>query len=409
MTERTPGEEGGRTEFLTLADLDAAGRRVLVRLDLNVPLVDGQITDDTRIRAALPGLERLHAQGATVFLLSHLGRPQGPGERFALVPVARRLGELLGVPVRYAPGSSGPADKEQLAFAAAAEPGSITLLENTRFDSRETANDPEFAAALAGLADVFVNDAFGAAHRAHASTEGVARLLPAYAGPLLEAELAALGRLLHRAERPFHAIVGGAKVSDKAGVLKNLLELADVIFIGGAMANTFSAATGGHMGASLVEPEQFGTAREFLAAARERGVDVELPSDFVCAAEIRAGVPVQVVPAGEVPDGQLALDIGPDTVARFAARLAEARTIMWNGPMGVFEIPEFATGTMRVAEAVAASSGFTVVGGGDSVAALNAAGLAGRVSHVSTGGGASLEFLEGRTLPGVAALRRQRG
>lgn len=409
MTERTPGEEGGRREFLTLADLDAAGRRVLVRLDLNVPLVDGQITDDTRIRAALPGLERLHAQGATVFLLSHLGRPQGPGERFALVPVARRLGELLGVPVRYAPGSSGPADKEQLAFAAAAEPGSITLLENTRFDSRETANDPEFAAALAGLADVFVNDAFGAAHRAHASTEGVARLLPAYAGPLLEAELAALGRLLHRAERPFHAIVGGAKVSDKAGVLKNLLELADVIFIGGAMANTFSAATGGHMGASLVEPEQFGTAREFLAAARERGVDVELPSDFVCAAEIRAGVPVQVVPAGEVPDGQLALDIGPDTVARFAARLAEARTIMWNGPMGVFEIPEFATGTMRVAEAVAASSGFTVVGGGDSVAALNAAGLAGRVSHVSTGGGASLEFLEGRTLPGVAALRRQRG
>jgi len=387
----------------TLDDLDAAGKRVLVRVDLNVPITDGQVTDDTRIRAAVPGIRRLHEAGAAVLLLSHLGRPAGPESRFALEPVARRLAELLEVPVRYRR-SSGPASAGQLAFAAEVEPGSVTLLENTRFDARETANDPELAWALAGIADVFVNDAFGTAHRAHASTEGVARLLPAYAGPLLEAELQALGRLLDGAEAPFHAVIGGAKVSDKAGVLKHLLTLADAIFIGGAMANTFSAATGGATGASLIEPDQFETAREFLAQAEQHGVEVLLPSDLVCATEIGAGVPVQTVPAGEVPDGLMALDIGPATAARFADKLAEANTIVWNGPMGVFEVPEFAAGTLRVAEAVAACSGFTVVGGGDSVAALNQAGLADRISHVSTGGGASLEFLEGRTLPGVAAL-----
>lgn len=389
--------------YRTLADLDAAGRRVLVRLDLNVPLSEGRVADDTRIRAALPGLRQLHGAGATLFLLSHLGRPEGPEARFSLAPVAERLQELLGLPVRFQ-AADGPASAEQLEFAAEAEPGSITLLENTRFDPGETANDPALARALAGLADAFVNDAFGTSHRAHASTEGVAKLLPAYAGPLLEAELAALGRLLQGAERPFHAVIGGAKVSDKAGVLESLLDLADVIFIGGAMANTFSAATGGETGESLTEPGQFETARRFLHEAEARGVKVELPSDLVCAAEMRTGVPVQTVPAGSVPDGLMALDIGPETAERYAEQLRQARTVIWNGPMGVFEIPEFAAGTLRVAEAVAASGGFTVVGGGDSVAALNRAGLADSVSHVSTGGGASLEFLEGRTLPGVAVL-----
>ncbi len=390
--------------FRRLADLNVSGRRVLVRVDFNVPLRDGTVTDDSRIRAALPTLRRLLDGGASLFLLSHLGRPKGPDPAARLGPVAARLAELLGQEVRYQ-AADGPATPEQQAFVAQAEPGSVTMLENTRFDPRETANDPELARTLAGFADLFVNDAFGAAHRAHASTVGVAELLPAAAGLLLEAELTALSRLVDEAEKPFHVLIGGAKVSDKIGVLERLLELVDVIHIGGAMACTFIAARGGQLGRSLVEPDHFHTALALLDAAAERGVQVNLPVDFVCATEISAGADRSVHPADAVPAELMALDIGPETAAAYAAGLSGARTIFWNGPMGVFEVNGFESGTMAVAAAVAASTGFTVVGGGDSVAALNRAGLAEQVSHVSTGGGASLEFLEGRPLPGVAALR----
>lgn len=391
--------------FSTLRDLDVAGRRVLVRVDFNTPLKDGAISDDSRIRASLPTIRALLDRNATLFLVSHLGRPQGAEQRFGMGPVAARLQELLGHEVRYEP-ADGPASAEQQAFVAAAPAGSVTLLENSRFDPRETDNDPELSRILAGYADVFVNDAFGAAHRAHATTVGVANLLPSAAGLLLDAELTALGRLVDDAEEPFHVVIGGAKVSDKIGVLERLLELVDVIHIGGAMACTFLAARGGRLGRSLVEEDHFQTARSLLEAAEERGVTINLPVDSVCADAISAEAEASVHPAAQVPDSLMALDIGPETAASYAGALQGARTIFWNGPMGVFEVPAFAAGTLKVAEAVAASSGFTVVGGGDSVAAINKVGLAGQVSHVSTGGGASLEFLEGRVLPGVAALRR---
>ncbi len=395
-----------RSDYQRSDRLAVDGKRVLVRVDFNVPLKDGVIGDDSRIRAALQTLNGLLAAGATLFLISHLGRPKGPEDRYRLEPVAGRLAELLGRDVRYL-ATDGPASEEQQEFVASAPPGSVTLLENSRFDSRETRNDPELARTLAGFADFFVNDAFGAAHRAHASTAGVAELLPSAAGLLLDAELSALERLVDNPERPFHVVIGGAKVSDKIGVLESLLKLVDAIHIGGAMACTFLAAQGGELGNSLVEEDQFKTALSLLSAAEERGVQVSLPQDFVCAAEIAAGAEATVQPATRVPAGQMALDIGPATAAAYAEALGTARTIFWNGPMGVFELEPFAAGTLKVAEAVAASSAFTVVGGGDSVAAINQAGLADRVSHVSTGGGASLEFLEGQELPGVAALRKR--
>lgn len=391
--------------FQTIQDLDVAGQRVLVRVDFNAPLKDGAITDDSRIRASLPTIRALLERDATVFLISHLGRPRGAEPRFRMEPVALRLQELLEHEVRYL-ASDGPASAEQQEFNAQAPAGSVTMLENSRFDAREAENDPGLARILAGYADVFVNDAFGAAHRAHATTVGVAELLPSAAGLLLEAELTALGRLGDDAEQPFHVVIGGAKVSDKIGVLERLLELVNVIHIGGAMACTFLAARGGQPGRSLVEEDHFPTALSLLEAAADRGVKINLPVDFTCAAEISAEAQVSVHPADRVPEDLMALDIGPVTAAGYAEALTHARTIFWNGPMGVFEVPAFAAGTLKVAEAVAASSGFTVVGGGDSVAAINQAGLADSVSHVSTGGGASLEFLEGRVLPGVAALRR---
>lgn len=392
-------------EFRRLSDLAVDGKRVLVRVDFNVPLSDGRVQDDSRIRAALPTIRRLLDGGATVLLLSHLGRPDGsPADRYRLAPVAQRLQELLGQEVRYL-AAAGPAAAEQQQFAAAAAPGSVTVIENTRFDPRETANDPEFARTLAGYGDVFVNDAFGAAHRAHASTVGVAELLPAAAGLLLEAELSALQQLLDSPRRPFHVVIGGAKVSDKITVLEQLLGLVDEIHIGGAMACTFIAAQGGRLGRSLIEEDHFGTALELLEAAARRNVRVHLPTDFACAAALEAGARVTLHPADRVPADLMALDIGPQTASSYARSLERARTIFWNGPLGVFELPEFRAGTMAVARAVAASDGFTVIGGGDSVAAINQAGLADSVSHVSTGGGASLEFLEGKTLPGVAALR----
>jgi phosphoglycerate kinase len=387
----------------TLEDLDVKDKRVLVRVDFNVPIKDGRVGDDTRIRAALPTLEALSSRGATLVLMSHLGRPKGVDESARMRPVATRLGELLGRDVRYL-ACDGPASPDQQAFVRDAPHGSVTLLENTRFDARETKNDPALARILAGYADAYVNDAFGSAHRAHASTEGVARLLPSAAGHLLQQELHALGKLLDRPEHPFAVILGGAKVSDKIGVISSLLGVADTILIGGAMAFTFVAAQGGRVGASRVEPDQFDTARELLAQAAERGVHVVLPEDSVCAGELKEGVKTAVHPTDAIPDGELGLDIGPHAIVAFREALSSARTVFWNGPLGVFETPPFDAGTVAMARTVAELTAFTVVGGGDSVAAINATGLADRIGHISTGGGAALEFLEGRTLPGVAAL-----
>jgi phosphoglycerate kinase len=391
---------------MSLPDLDrlsVEGRRVLVRVDFNVPLRDGRVGDDTRIRAALPTVRTLLERGATLILMSHLGRPKGPDDAARMEPVARRLAELLGTEVRYQ-ATSGPASREQQEFVAAAPTGSVTLLENTRFDSRETRNDPELARTLAGYADLFVNDAFGAAHRAHASTEGVARLLPSAAGRLLARELEVLGGLRGSPEKPFVLVIGGAKVSDKIGVISRLLAVADKVLIGGAMAYTFIKARGGQVGRSLVEEDRLALANELAASAEERGVELLLPVDSVCAAEVAAGAATEVHRSDAIPPGLMGLDAGPDAVSEYLEAIRGARTLFWNGPLGVFEVPPFDAGTRAIAAAVADLAGFTVVGGGDSVAALAAAGLQDEVDHVSTGGGASLEFLEGKTLPGVAAL-----
>jgi len=387
----------------TLDTLDVAGKRVLVRADFNVPLKNGVIGDDSRIRATLPTLQRLLDSGATLFVMSHLGRPKAPEEKSRLGPVAARLGELLGREVRYTP-TDGPASEEQARFVAAAEPGSVTLLENTRFDSRETKNDPALAKKLAEYADVYVNDAFGAAHRAHTSTEGVARLLPNAAGLLLARENEVLGRLLRNPEKPFVVILGGAKVSDKISVIERMLDLADDILIGGAMAYTFFKARGGEVGGSLVEDDKLDLARDLLEQAEARGVRLHLPQDSVCAQAIEEGAETKVYPSDAIPNGWLGLDAGPEALGSFQAALEDAKTVLWNGPLGVFEVEPFDVGTRTVAETVASLDAYTVVGGGDSVAAVNASGVAAHIDHISTGGGASLEFLEGKTLPGIAAL-----
>lgn len=409
---RRAGADGRRalsTAYRTLDDLDVSGKRVLVRLDLNVPLrTQGEtrvVGDDTRIRASLPTLRRLLESGATLVLMSHLGRPKGgPADEYRLGPVAERLGELLGVHVRYQP-STGPASSDQQAFVAAAPAGSVTLLENTRFDPREERNDPALARVLAGYADVYVNDAFGSAHRAHASTDGVARLLPNAAGELMIGELRALGRLMDDPQRPYVVILGGAKVSDKLAVIESLLDRADSVIVGGAMAYTFIKAQGGDVGDSLVEDDMLDVARDIVQRAQGAGVDLLLPADSVCASAIEAGVATSVHPSDAIPGGLKGLDIGPRAVAEFTAALSGARTVFWNGPLGVFEVAEFADGTMAVARALAGLDAFTVVGGGDSLAAVNRAEVGDRIDHLSTGGGASLEFLEGRELPGVAVLR----
>jgi len=373
----------------TVRDLPVEGARVLVRADLNVPLDGARIADDSRIRAALPTIRYLRERSADVVVCSHLGRPKGaPDPALSLRPVAARLSGLLGEPVAFG-------DEE----------GPLRLLENLRFDPRETKNDPELAAELAALADLYVNDAFGAAHRAHASTEAVAHLLPSAAGLLLEAELTAFQRLLDAPEHPFVVVIGGVKVADKIGVIDRFTHLADAILIGGAMAFTFFAAQGKAVGASRHEDaEGQETARRALADAAERGCELVLPADVVCADRFAADAAVRTVTADAIPDGWMGLDIGPETVADYAERLRGARTIFWNGPMGVFELEPFARGTLAVAEAVADSGAVSVVGGGDSVAAVNVAGVADRITHVSTGGGAALELVEGKTLPGVAAL-----
>jgi phosphoglycerate kinase len=390
----------------SIRDVPIAGRRVFLRVDFNVPLEHGQITDDTRIRAALPTIQYALEQKATVILASHLGRPKGkPSPEFSLRPVATRLESLIGRPVAFAPDCVGPAAAEVIA----AHPGGIILLENLRFHAGEEQNDPAFAAQLAALADVYVNDAFGAAHRAHASTEGIVHHVAfAAAGFLMAAEVEYLGRALTHPDRPFIAILGGAKVSDKLGVIENLLSKVDGLLVGGAMAYTFFKARGLAVGRSLVEDAQIGTARDLEARARARGVAFELPIDQVVAAAIEPNAATATIDVGDVAIGdRMGLDIGPKTVARYRDVLAKARTVVWNGPMGVFEIDAFAAGTIGVAKAVAAVHGTTIVGGGDSVAAVTRAGVAGQLTHISTGGGASLEFLGGETLPGVQALITQ--
>ncbi|MDR5708555.1 MAG: phosphoglycerate kinase [Armatimonadota bacterium] len=387
----------------TVRDIEVRGKRVLVRVDFNVPLDEGgQITDDRRIREALPTLRYLLDQGAILVLASHLGRPGGkvvPSLRMR--PVGERLRELLDREVQVLEDCVGP---EVEAAVRSASPGDVLLLENLRFHPGEEADDPEFARSLAHLAEVFVLDAFGTAHRSHASTVGVARYLPAVAGFLLEKELRYLGQVLERPERPFVAVLGGKKVSDKIGIVRNLLARADALLIGGAMAYTFLRAQGYATGASFVEEEKLDLARKLLEEVRRASVEFLLPADVVVADRLSEDAQVKVVPAQEIPEGWIGVDIGPHTARRYAEVIQESRTVVWNGPMGVFEIPLFAAGTRAVAEAVAACPGTTVVGGGDTAAALERFGLADRVDHVSTGGGASLEFLEGRELPGVAAL-----
>lgn len=392
-------------DFRTLDDLDVKGKRVLMRADFNVPLKDGEVTDDSRIRATLPTVKRLLDEGATLLLMSHLGRPKGADEQYRMGPVAKRLGELLGREVRYK-SAQGPATSKTAGFVEEAPEGSVTLLENTRFDSRETKNDPGLARELAAYADIYVNDAFGAAHRAHASTEGVANLLPSAAGLLLQREIEVLTNLLKNPQKPFKVVLGGAKVSDKIGVIENLLELADSILIGGAMAYTFLKAQGGEVGGSLVEEDKLDTARALLERAKAKGITLHLPADSLCARKIAEGVETRVFPSDKIPEGWLGLDIGPEAVSSFQRALENAKTILWNGPMGVFETPPFDSGTRAVAQTIASLDAYSVVGGGDSVAALNATGLQDKIDHISTGGGASLEFLEGQTLPGVAALHK---
>lgn len=399
---------------LTVRDVDVAGRKVLVRVDFNVPLdAGGQITDDTRIVASLPTIQYLLENGAAVILMSHLGRPkEGPDPKFSLAPTAARLQELLGssVTVRFAGDCVGDEVKHA---ARDLQPGEVLLLENVRFHKEEEANDADFAGRLASIADLYVNDAFGSAHRAHASTEGVAHILPAYSGLLMEREISIMGKALEDPERPFVAILGGAKVSDKMGVIGNLLNKVDVLVIGGGMANTFLKAIGIPIGQSLVENDRVRDAEALNGRANLQNVRLMLPRDAVISSEVSATAMPSTVELHDLPpdidqQGWRILDIGPETAAEYAAVIREARTIVWNGPMGVFEIPAFAAGTLAVARAVcdATREGATsIVGGGDSVAAIEQMGLADCITHVSTGGGASLEFLEGQTLPGVAALR----
>jgi phosphoglycerate kinase len=384
----------------TVRDVDVQGKRVLVRVDFNVPLAEGQVADDTRIRAALPTIRYLLDHDATVILMSHLGRPKGQVmDQFKMDPVGRRLSELLDRPVTKLDDCIGP---EVKAAIEAAKPGDVILLENTRFQPGETKNDPALAEQLAALADLYVDDAFGSAHRAHASTEGVAHHLPAVAGFLMEKELEFLGKALASPERPFVAILGGAKISDKIGVIENLLGQVDALLIGGGMANTFLKADGYDVGESLVEDGSVDTARALL---RRAGDKLTLPVDVTVADRFDAEAFAEVVSVGSVPPGWRILDIGPRTLELFQEQLTGAKTVVWNGPMGVFEFPKFAHGTEAVARMLAALPGATtIIGGGDSAAAVQRTGLADKMSHISTGGGASLEFLEGKTLPGVAAL-----
>ncbi len=385
----------------TVRDVDVSGRRVFVRVDFNVPLDNGRIANDQRIEAAVPTITYLLEHGAAVILASHLGRPKGPDPALRMDPVAVRLGELLHRPVRKLNDCVGP---EVASAVSAMRPGDVILLENLRFHPEEEADDPAFARALAALADLYVNDAFGTAHRAHASTAGIAAFLPAVAGLLMERELTFLGKVLEHPAPPLVVILGGKKVEDKIGVIQNLLRLCQTMLIGGGMCYTFLRAAGARIGSSLCEEEKLDLARELMDEAKRRQIGFVLPVDVIAAERIEAGAPAQAVDARAIPDGWIGLDIGPRTAAMFGAAISGAGTILWNGPMGVFEIPAFAQGTRAIAQAVAESRAESIVGGGDTASAVEQFGYAGQITHVSTGGGASLEFMEGKTLPGVAAL-----
>lgn len=388
---------------LTVDRLDVSGKRALLRVDFNVPLENGRVMDDTRIRAALPTIRHLIGRGARVILASHLGRPKGKADpRLSLAPVARHLESVLGAPVAFSPESTG----EGAAGAVAAlSEGGVLLLENLRFHPGEEANDPDFARALAALADVYVSDAFGTVHRAHASTAGLARYFPqAACGFLIAKELKFLGMALERPQSPFVAILGGAKLGDKIPVVRSLLERTDTLLIGGAMAYTFLRARGHEVGSSLLDEAHLGLAAELIEQAEAAGKALRLPLDHVVAAEASADAEPEPCGGPDIPAGRMGLDIGPRTVAAYGEAVAEAKTIVWNGPLGVFEIEAFQAGTFAMARAVADSEAVSIVGGGDSVAAVNRAGVAERISHISTGGGAALEFLEGKTLPGIAVL-----
>jgi phosphoglycerate kinase len=388
---------------LTITDRDLHGQRVFVRVDFNVPIKDSEVTDDLRIREALPTIRYGMEKGAILVLASHLGRPKGkPNPEFSLSPVADRLSELLGKKVLFANDCIGP---EVEKVVAAAQPGDVVLLENLRFHAEEEANDPGFAKQLAALTPIYINDAFGSAHRAHASTEGITRYVQkAAAGFLMEKELRYLGGALESPQRPFVAILGGAKISDKIEVIENLLGKVDCLLIGGAMMFTFLKSQGKRIGKSLCEEEKLDLARGLLSRAQSR---IFLPADAVAAKSIEDEVSAHVVPSGEIPEGEMGLDIGPKTIAQYSGIIRSARTIVWNGPMGVFEKEAFAAGTIGIAKAVADSQSISIIGGGDSAAAVSKAGVADRITHISTGGGASLEFLAGQTLPGVAALHEK--
>jgi len=389
---------------ISVRDLDVKGKRVFMRVDFNVPLNEaGEITDDTRIQSSLPTIQYILERGGRLILASHLGRPKGkPNPKMSLKPAATRLAQVLGKLVAFAADCIGP---EAEAAAQGLKDGDVLLLENLRFHPEEEKNAPEFAQKLAALAEVYVDDAFGSAHRAHASTEGITHYLsPCAAGLLMEKELEYLGKAVGHPERPYVAIVGGAKVSDKIELLQNLMKFADSVLIGGAMAYTFLKAQGVEVGLSRVEADKLDLARDLLQFAERRSIDLRLPLDHIVAEKFDASAAAEVAPTRSIPADRLGLDIGPATRADYAAQIAKAKTIVWNGPMGVFEIPQFAEGTVAIARAVADSSAVSVVGGGDSVSAIKKAGVEAKITHISTGGGASLEFLSGLTLPGVAAL-----
>ncbi len=389
----------------TIRDADLTGKRVLIRVDFNVPLKEGVVKDDTRIRAALPTIEYILSQkGASLVVMSHFGRPKGKkNPEFSMAPIGKRFAELLGKPVKVAPDVIGAEVEKEV---KALKPGEVLLLENVRFYPDEEANNPEYAKALASYGDVYVNDAFGTAHRAHASTEGVAHFLPAYAGFLIEKEVKFMAPLLENPEHPFVAIIGGAKVSSKIGVLQSLLKTCDTMVIGGGMAYTFLSVQGHKVGKSLVEADYLDTARDFLKAAAEKKVNVILPVDHIAAEAFEESAKPVAVDGIDIPDNLMGMDVGPKTIALIKDAVVKAKSVVWNGPLGVFEFDSFAKGTLDIAKAVADCKGTTVVGGGDSVAAVNKFGLADKLSHVSTGGGASLEFLQGLPLPGIVALQK---